>query len=63
MRCRKRAALVEEIKRFHRLGAPTETAQYNAAVAEASVAGIEGDLRSSTEVAAVSWKLDHDKAQ
>lgn len=57
-----RAALVEEIKRFHRLGNPTATAQYNAAVAEASVAGIEGDLRSSTEVTAVSWKLDHDKA-
>ena len=57
-----RAALVEEIKRFHRLGAPNETAAYNAAVAEASVAGIETDLRSSTEVTAVSWKLDHDKA-
>ena len=57
----KRAALVDEIRRFHRLGAPTETATYNAAVAEASVAGIEGDLRSQTEITAVSWKLDHDK--
>ncbi len=55
-----RAALVAEIKRFHRLGAPTETEAYNSAVAEASVAGIENDLRSQTEVTAVSWKLDHD---
>jgi len=56
-----RAALVAEVGRFHRLGAPTESAAYNAAVAEASVAAIETDLRSQTEVTAVSWKLDHDK--
>ncbi len=56
----KRAALVDEVRRFHRLGAPNETAAYNLAVGESSVAGIELDLRSQTEVTAVSWKLDHD---
>lgn len=58
----KRAALVAEVSRFRRLGEPKETAINNAAVAEASVAAIETDLRSQTEVTAVSWKLDHDKA-
>ena len=58
----KRAALVDEVRRFHRLGAPNETAAYNLAVGESSVAGIEIDLRSQTEITAVSWKLDHDKA-
>ena len=58
----KRAALVDEVRRFHRLGAPNETAAYNLAVGESSVAGIEVDLRSQTEITAVSWKLDHDKA-
>ncbi len=58
----KRAALVAEVRRFHRLGAPKETEQYNLAVGESSVAGIEVDLRNSTEITAVSWKLDHDKA-
>ncbi len=58
----KRAALVAEVSRFRRLGEPNETATNNAAVAEASVAAIETDLRSQTEVTAVSWKLDHDKA-
>ena len=57
-----RTALAAEVGRFHRLGAPRETVQYNAAVAEASVSAIETDLRSQTEVTAVSWKLDHDKA-
>ena len=57
----KRAALVAEVSRFRRLGTPNETATNNAAVAEASVAAIETDLRAQTEVTAVSWKLDHDK--
>ena len=56
-----RAALVAEVGRFRRLAKPDESAQDNAAVAEASVAAIETDLRSQTEVTAVSWKLDHDK--
>ncbi len=58
----KRDALVAEVGRFRRLGEPKESATNNAAVAEASVAAIETDLRSQTEVTAVSWKLDHDKA-
>lgn len=57
-----RAALVAEVRRFHRLGAPNETPAYNEAVGEASVEAIETDLRSQTEVTAVDWKLDHDKA-
>ncbi len=56
-----RAALVAEVSRFRRLGEPNESATNNAAVAEASVEAIETDLRSQTEVTAVSWKLDHDK--
>ncbi len=56
-----RAALVAEVSRFRRLGKPDESATNNAAVAEASVAAIETDLRSTVEVTAVSWKLDHDK--
>ncbi len=56
-----RAALVAEVSKFRRLGEPNESATNNAAVAEASVAAIETDLRSQTEVTAVSWKLDHDK--
>ena len=56
-----RAALVAEVGRFRRLAKPNESAQDNAAVAEASVAAIETDLRSQTEVTAVSFKLDHDK--
>ena len=59
----KRAALVAEVSRFRRLGESNESAANNAAVAEASVAAIETDLRSQTEVTAVSWKLDHDKEQ
>lgn len=57
----KRAALVAEVGRFRRLAKPNESPQDNAAVAEASVAAIETDLRSQTEVTAVSYKLDHDK--
>ena len=56
-----RAALVAEVGRFRRLGEPNESAVNNAAVAEASVEAVETDLRSQTEVTAVSWKLDHDK--
>lgn len=56
-----RAALVAEVSRFRRIGTPKESAEHNAAVAEASVSAIETDLRSQTEVTAVSTKLDHDK--
>ena len=56
-----RAALVAEVGRFRRIGAPKESADNNAAVAEASVSAIETDLRSQTEVTAVSTKLDQEK--
>lgn len=56
-----RATLVAEVSRFRRLGTPTETADHNAAVAEASVGVIETDLRAQAEVTAVSTKLDQEK--
>ncbi|MGI4881177.1 MAG: hypothetical protein ACRYG4_27260 [Janthinobacterium lividum] len=57
-----RNKLVAEVSKFRRIGAPKESADYNAAVAEQSVSAIETDLRSQTVVTAVSTKLDQEKS-
>lgn len=58
-----RAALIAEVAHFRRLGTPNESADNNAAVAEASVAVIDTDLRAQAVVTAVSTKLAQEKGQ
>ncbi|MGI4877178.1 MAG: hypothetical protein ACRYG4_06800 [Janthinobacterium lividum] len=57
----KRTDLVAKVRAFHRIGSPTEAAAYSDAVAEQSVAAMEGDLRSEATVNAVSRQLEQEK--